>query len=133
VRAGDAGPRQGPFPWDRAATSLIPPGRATGSVGPMILEHALITVRPDAHREFEAALTKAREVISAAEGFGSLRLLRGIELPDRYLLLVEWATLDDHTVGFRESPAFAEWRSHIGPFFESQPEVDHFDPVDGLA
>jgi len=88
---------------------------------------------PEQAREFEAALAKAREVISAAEGFGSLRLLRGVEAPDRYLLLVEWATLEDHTVGFRGSPAFAEWRSHIGPFFESQPEVDHYDPVAGLA
>ena len=99
----------------------------------MILEHALITVRPQAHREFEAALSEARAVISASPGFGSLRLLRGVESPDRYLLLVEWATLEDHTVGFRESPAFAEWRSHIGPFFDSPPEVDHFDPVTGLA
>ena len=86
----------------------------------MILEHALITVRPDSHLEFETALTKAREVISAADGFGSLRLLRGVESPDRYLLLVEWATLEAHMVGFRESEAFAEWRSHIGPYFESQ-------------
>ena len=99
----------------------------------MILEHALITVRPDAHHEFEAALGKAREVISRASGFASLRLLRGVESPHRYLLLVEWATLEDHTVGFRESPAFAEWRSHIGPFFESPPEVDHYDPVAGLG
>jgi heme-degrading monooxygenase HmoA len=99
----------------------------------MILEHALITVRPDSHREFEAALSRAREVISAAEGFGSLRLLRGIESSDRYLLLVEWATLEAHTVGFRESSAFTEWRSHIGPFFEAQPDVDHYDPVVGLA
>jgi len=98
----------------------------------MILEHALITIRPDSHREFETALAKARAVISAADGFGSLRLLRGIESPDRYLLLVEWATLEAHTVGFRESEAFAEWRSHIGPYFESQPVVDHFDPVAGL-
>jgi heme-degrading monooxygenase HmoA len=99
----------------------------------MILEHALISIRHDEHEEFEAALAKARAVISAAAGFGSLRLLRGVEAPDRYLLLVEWANLEDHTVGFRESPAFAEWRSHIGRFFASPPEVDHFDPVVGLA
>jgi len=99
----------------------------------MILEHALITVRPDSHREFEAAVAKARAVISASPGFGSLQLLRGVESPDRYLLLVEWDTLEDHTVGFRESPAFAEWRSHIGPFFDSPPVVDHFDPVAGLT
>ena len=99
----------------------------------MILEHALITVRPDSNREFEAAMVKARAVISASPGFGSLQLHRGVESPDRYLLLVEWDTLEDHTVGFRDSPDFAEWRSHIGPFFDSPPVVVHFDPVAGLS
>lgn len=99
----------------------------------MILEHALITVHPDSHQEFEAALARAREVIAESTGFGSLRLLRGVESLDQYLLLVEWSTLEDHTVGFRESPAFTEWRSHIGPFFASPPVVDHFEPVAGLA
>jgi heme-degrading monooxygenase HmoA len=99
----------------------------------MILEHAVIAVRPDRHLEFEAALTRARQVISASPGFLSLRLHRGVESPGRYLLLVEWQTLEDHTVGFRESDRFTEWRSHIGPFFESPPEVDHYAPVYGLA
>ena len=99
----------------------------------MILEHALITVRPDSHDEFELAVTRARKVISAAPGFRSFALHRGVESPDRYLLLVGWETLEDHTVGFRESPAFAEWRSHIGPFFDGQPEVDHYDPLEGLS
>jgi heme-degrading monooxygenase HmoA len=107
----------------------VPAARYPGSVGAMILEHALITVRPDSHEEFEAALVRAREVISAAPGFLSLRLSRGIESPDRYLLLVEWETLEDHTVGFRESERFAEWRSQIGPFFDSPPVVDHYTPV----
>jgi len=99
----------------------------------MILEHALLTIRPDSHDEFEAAITRAREVISAAPGFRSFALHRGVETPDRYLLLVGWETLEDHTVGFRESPAFAEWRSHIGPFFDGQPEVDHYVPLAGLS
>ncbi len=99
----------------------------------MVLEHALITVRPDSHEEFQAAVTRAREVISAAPGFRSFALRRGIESPDRYLLLVGWETLEDHVPGFRESPAFAEWRSHIQPFFEGQPEVDHYDPLPGLS
>ncbi len=97
----------------------------------MVLEHALITVRPDSHDEFEAALARAREVISAAPGFRSFAIHRGIEFPHRYLLLVGWETLEDHTVGFRESPGFTEWRAHIGPFFDGQPEVDHYDPVPG--
>jgi len=92
----------------------------------MVLEHALITVRPGTSEAFEAALTEARLVIRSSEGFVSLRLHRGIETPDRYLLLVEWETLDDHVVGFRESAAFTAWRALIGPYFESPPEVVHF-------
>ena len=96
----------------------------------MIVEHAHITVRPGTHQGFEEALARARAVIAASPGFRSLRLARGIESPDRYLLLVEWETLEDHTVGFRESERFVEWRSHIGPFFDSPPEVDHVTPVE---
>jgi heme-degrading monooxygenase HmoA len=99
----------------------------------MVLEHALITVRPDSHDEFQVAVTRARDVISAAPGFRSFALHRGIESPDRYLLIVGWETLEDHTVGFRGSPAFAEWRSHIGPYFDGQPEVDHYDLLPGLS
>jgi hypothetical protein len=56
-------------------------------------------------------------------------LHRGVEDPNRYLLLVEWDQLDDHLVGFRQSPRFGEWRSVVGEFFVGQPEVVHFDPV----
>jgi heme-degrading monooxygenase HmoA len=99
----------------------------------MILEHALIDIRPGSHDEFEVAAAEARKVISVAPGFCSFALHRGIESPNRYLLLVGWDTLEAHTEGFRGSPAFAEWRSHIGPFFDSPPEVDHFDPLPGLS
>ncbi len=99
----------------------------------MIFEHALITVQPDSQVEFEAAITKAREVMSAAPGFCSFALHRGIETPDCYLLLVGWETVEAHTEGFRQSPAFGEWRSHISPFFASPPEVDHYDPIAGLS
>lgn len=96
----------------------------------MVLEHARINVIPGREAEFELALAKARAVISAADGFLSLELHRGVESPAHYLLLVEWATLEDHTVGFRESPAFGEWRALIGEFFDGQPVVDHFSLVD---
>ncbi len=99
----------------------------------MVLEHALITVRPGTEQLFEEALGRARAIIAASPGFVSLALHRGIETPDRYLLLVEWETLEDHTVGFRESEAFGRWRALIGPFFESPPVVDHVVPVDGLG
>jgi heme-degrading monooxygenase HmoA len=92
----------------------------------MVLEHALIDIRPGTGEAFEAALAEARRVIAASPGFVSLRLHRGIETPDRYLLLVEWDTLDAHVVGFRESDAFAAWRALIGPFFATPPEVVHY-------
>ena len=96
----------------------------------MVLEHALITIKPGTAAEFESAMFQARRVISSARGFISMELHRGVEEPDRYLLLVEWESLDDHMVGFRESEAFVDWRSLIGPFFESQPSVDHYTTVD---
>jgi heme-degrading monooxygenase HmoA len=92
----------------------------------MVLEHALIDIRPGTGEAFEAALAEARQVIAASTGFVSLSLQRGVEAEHRYLLLVEWETLDDHVVGFRESPAFTAWRARIGPFFASPPEVVHF-------
>ena len=93
----------------------------------MVLEQAVIAIRPGTAAAFEAAMAEARLVIAASPGFVSLRLHRGIEAPERYLLLVEWETLDDHLVGFRESDRFTAWRTLIGPFFESPPDVVHFD------
>jgi heme-degrading monooxygenase HmoA len=95
----------------------------------MVLEHALITIRPGTSEQFEAAFVQARKVISASPGFVSLALHRGVEAPDRYLLLVQWATLEDHIDGFRQSDAFTRWRALIGPFFEAPPVVDHVVPV----
>jgi heme-degrading monooxygenase HmoA len=92
----------------------------------MIVEHALIDVRPELADGFPAAVEAARPVIGAADGFVSLELRRGIESPARFLLLVTWATLEDHTVGFRQSPAFAEWRAVVGPFFADPPAVYHY-------
>jgi heme-degrading monooxygenase HmoA len=99
----------------------------------MVLEHAVITVRDGASEEFEAALRQARTVIAASPGFMSLSLHRGVEAPNRYLLLVEWENLDDHIVGFRQSERFTEWRTLIGPYFDSPPSVDHVEPVAGLS
>lgn len=98
----------------------------------MVLEHALISVRPGSEGAFEAALLEARQVISASPGFRSLELHRGVESPDQFLLLVEWETLEDQVVGFRESEAFTAWRALIGPYFALPPVVEHFVPVDGL-
>jgi heme-degrading monooxygenase HmoA len=92
----------------------------------MITEHALITIQPGREAEFEQEFPKAKAVISQAKGFIDLHLQRGIEVENSYLLLIRWQTLEDHTIGFRQSPLFTEWRAIIGPFFASPPVVDHF-------
>jgi heme-degrading monooxygenase HmoA len=95
----------------------------------MIVELALLTIRPGSEAQFEAAFLRAIAVPAACKGFLAHELRRSIETPNRYALRIEWAALEDHTVGFRGSPAFAEWRSHVGPFFESAPMVEHFRRV----
>jgi heme-degrading monooxygenase HmoA len=96
----------------------------------MILEHADIRIDPAQANAFEEAIERAaRTVISNAKGFQDFQVNRSIESPGRYLLTVHWDTLEDHTVGFRESPAFAEWRAIVGPFFAAPPVVEHFELV----
>jgi heme-degrading monooxygenase HmoA len=92
----------------------------------MVLEHALIDVTPDREDAFEEAFDLAVGILAASPGFRGARLHRGIELPSRYLLLVEWERLEDHLEGFRKSPSFTEWRAVLGPFFASPPAVDHY-------
>ncbi len=93
----------------------------------MILEHAIISVRPGSEHDFEAAMERAKEVISQAQGFHSFRLQRGIEQPSTYLLLIEWHSIEDHTQGFRESELFVRWRELIGSYFAAPPEVEHYE------
>ncbi len=93
----------------------------------MILELADIRIHPDQHAAFDEALARGlREVISKAKGFQGFTVNRGIENPQRYLLQIFWDTLEDHTVGFRQSDAFQQWRAMVGPFFAIPPVVEHF-------
>ena len=98
----------------------------------MILELADIRIHPGRHAEFEAAIRRGVEtVIAHAKGFRGYRVDRGVESPDRYLLLIEWDSLEDHTEGFRGSSDFARWRELVGPFFAAPPVVEHFSAVAG--
>lgn len=92
----------------------------------MILEHALLDAIPGTEADFEAAFARAREITAQSPGFVSLKLVRGIERPSTYLLLVEWQTLEDHTVGFRQSARYHEWRDLLHRFYEPFPVVEHF-------
>lgn len=96
----------------------------------MVLEVADIRIPPGRNAEFEQAIRKGvQTVIAQAQGVRSFQVQKGIESPERYLLLIQWDSLEAHTVGFRQSPAFAEWRAIVGPFFAQPPVVEHFEQV----
>ncbi len=96
----------------------------------MILELADIRIHPGQNAAFEEAIQRGlREVIAHAKGFQGFKVNKGIESPDRYVLQIFWDTLEDHTVSFRQSEAFTQWRAIVGPFFAAAPVVEHFHLV----
>jgi heme-degrading monooxygenase HmoA len=95
----------------------------------VILEHALLTVRPGRQAAFEEAFAQAKGIIAGMPGFGGLTLSRCIERDDGYLLLVQWARLEDHTEGFRGSAEYQQWRELLHPFYDPFPVVEHYTTV----
>ncbi len=96
----------------------------------MILEQADIRIDPSKSAAFEEAILRGvNTVIGQAKGFKGFQVQRSIESPGRYLLLIQWETLENHTVDFRGSDAFAQWRAIVGPFFAQPPVVEHFHTV----
>jgi len=94
----------------------------------MILEIADFSIHPGQNGAFEAAIQRGlHTVITHAKGFRGFKVNRGIEDPQRYVLQIFWDTLEDHTVMFRQSNAFTEWRAIVGPFFANPPIVQHFE------
>ena len=94
----------------------------------MILELADIRIHPGQNAAFEEAIQRGlATVIDSAKGFQGYTVNRGIESPERYVLQIFWDTLEDHTVGFRQSEAFTQWRAIVGPFFAGPPTVEHFE------
>jgi heme-degrading monooxygenase HmoA len=95
----------------------------------MITEIAQIDVKPGTEKDFEAAFTKARAAFGRSKGFCGFELHRSIEKPQRYRLLAKWETLENHTVDFRGSENFTEWRSLVGQYFAAPPDVEHTETV----
>lgn len=94
----------------------------------MILELADIRIHPEQQTAFDEAIQRGLDtVIKKARGFRGFKINKGIEHPERYLLMIFWETLEDHTVHFRQSPAFGEWRAIVGPYFAAPPVVEHFE------
>ncbi|SRR5216684_2979736 len=95
----------------------------------VILEHALLDVVPGQEADFQQSFTTASAIISSMPGFQSLRLERSVERPSRFMLLVEWNRLEDHTEGFRGSDEYQEWKRLLHHFYEPFPTVEHFETV----
>lgn len=95
----------------------------------MILEVAMLNVIPTQERAFEAAFDQAQHIIVGMAGYRSHQLQRCLEQPHRYLLLVEWESLEDHTIGFRGSPEYQQWRALLHHFYDPLPTVEHFERV----
>jgi heme-degrading monooxygenase HmoA len=96
----------------------------------MILEHADIRIQPGQQAAFEVAIAHGvNSVIAQAQGFHGFKVNKSVESPERYVLMIYWDTLENHTVDFRQGPLFAQWRAIVGPFFAAPPVVEHFELV----
>ena len=95
----------------------------------MILESAILNVIPGQGPDFESAFGEARAIIAAMPGFISLQLHKCIEEPGRYLLLVQWQRLEDHTEGFRKSADYQRWKALLHHFYDPFPIVEHYEHV----
>ena len=95
----------------------------------MVLEIAQIDVKPGMESDFEAGVAKAVPIFQRAKGCKAMELQRSVELPSRYRLLIRWDTLENHTVDFRGSADYQEWRKLVGHCFAEAPVVEHANKV----
>jgi heme-degrading monooxygenase HmoA len=95
----------------------------------VVLEVAILNVRPGQGEAFEAAFREAQRIIASMPGYQRHELRRCLETPDRFLLLVWWETLASHTEGFRRSPEYERWRRLLHHFYAPFPEVEHYVAV----
>ncbi|HVP86233.1 MAG TPA: antibiotic biosynthesis monooxygenase [Rhizomicrobium sp.] len=94
----------------------------------MILEHAVLNIKRGQSKAFEAAMAKARPLVEATPGFQRMEVRPCIESKDRYLLLIWWGSVEAHTVGFRQSARYGEWRELLHHFYEPFPTAQHYGP-----
>ena len=95
----------------------------------MVLEVAILDVKPGLAANFEIAFKAASKIIASMPGYITHELQRCIETENRYILLVRWQKLEDHTIGFRQSLQYQEWRSLLHHFYDPFPTVEHYEIV----
>ena len=95
----------------------------------MILEVAILNVKPQQEADFEQSFGLASRIVASMKGYQRHELRRCLEIANQYLLLVEWDTLEDHTIGFRGSDQYQEWRRLLHHFYDPFPTVEHYEAV----
>jgi heme-degrading monooxygenase HmoA len=95
-----------------------------------VLEVAIIDVRDGTQDDFTVAYRTARTILAETDGVRSVRMTHGVERPSRFVLLVEWESIEAHERNFRKTDRFARWRALIGPYFAEPPVVEHFTDVE---
>jgi heme-degrading monooxygenase HmoA len=95
----------------------------------MILEAVMLQVKVGMEAEYEEAFREASKIISSMKGYISHDLQRCMEVEGKYLLLVQWESLEDHTVGFRQSHEYQQWKKQLHHFYDPFPIVEHFEKV----
>jgi heme-degrading monooxygenase HmoA len=98
----------------------------------MILEVAVLSVRPNQIAEFELAFDQAKTIIATMPGYISHELQRCVERKNEYILLVRWETLEHHEIGFRKSSQYQTWKTLLHHFYEPFPVVSHYEAVLGI-
>ncbi|MES2354660.1 MAG: antibiotic biosynthesis monooxygenase [Pseudomonadota bacterium] len=98
----------------------------------MILEVAILNVKSGQESAFEEAFHEAKSIIASISGFISLELQHCLEENSRYLLLVKWQKLEDHTVGFRQSSQYQQWKKLLHHFYDPFPTVEHYEKVNDI-
>jgi heme-degrading monooxygenase HmoA len=97
----------------------------------MILEIAILNIRPGQSEEFEAAFAQAQSIIASMPGYLGHELQRCLDEADKYALLVRWRSVEDHEIGFRKSPEYQTWRKLLHHFYDPFPLVQHYQRVNG--
>ena len=95
----------------------------------MILETAVLQIKPTQQSAFEAAFAQAQTIIAGMKGYQSHELQKCVEVDNQYIFLVRWQTLEDHTEGFRGSAEYQEWKALLHHFYDPFPTVEHYEPV----
>lgn len=96
----------------------------------MILEVAILNIIPGKENAFLTAFSVAQKMISGMTGYISHQLKRCTEDRSRFILLVEWEKLTDHTEGFRRSEEYQEWKKMLHHFYNPFPVVEHYEAVE---